>query len=54
MTMHLKNIFEEGELYNKSICKDFLQVRKEGVRIVSRKQLHYKLDAVISVGYRAK
>ncbi len=54
ITMHLKNIFSEGELAEISTCKDFLQVRKEGGREVSRKTKHYNLDAVISVGYRIK
>ncbi|WP_306014017.1 MULTISPECIES: virulence protein RhuM/Fic/DOC family protein [unclassified Allomuricauda] len=54
ITMHLKSIFKELELDEKSTCKDFLQVRKEGARLVKRKQLHYNLDAIISVGYRVK
>jgi len=52
VTIHLKNIFEEGELSELATCKDFLQVRKEGERTVERKQKFYNLDAIISVGYR--
>ncbi len=54
ITIHLKNIFEEGELEEESTCKDFLQVQKEGNRDVKRKQKFYNLDAIISVGYRIK
>ena len=54
ITIHIKNIFEEGELEEKATCKDFLQVQKEGVREVKRKQKFYNLDAIISVGYRIK
>lgn len=54
ITIHLKNIFEEGELDENSTCKDFLQVQKEGSREVKRKQKFYNLDAIISVGYRIK
>lgn len=54
ITMHLKSVFKEGELEESVTCKDFLQVRKEGARTVKRKQLHYNLDAIISVGYRVK
>lgn len=54
ITMHLKSIFRDKELIENSTCKDFLQVRKEGNRTVKRKQLHYNLDAIISVGYRVK
>lgn len=54
ITIHLKNIFDEGELDEISTCKDFLQVQKEGSRFVERKQKYYNLDAIISVGYRIK
>lgn len=53
-TIHLKNIYEEGELTESSTCKDFLQVQKEGLRMVERNQKFYNLDAIISVGYRIK
>mgnify|MGYP002621885905 CR=1 FL=1 len=52
ITIHLKNIFSEGELYENSTCKDFLQVQQEGARAVNRNQKFYNLDAVIAVGYR--
>jgi hypothetical protein len=54
ITIHLKNIFEEGELQEDATCKDFLQVQTEGSRKVERKQKFYNLDVVISVGYRIK
>lgn len=54
ITIHLKNIFEEGELDEKATCKDFLQVQTEGGREVNRKFKYYNLDAIISVGYRIK
>ena len=54
ITMHLKNIYKEGELDEKATCKDYLQVQKEGKRQVTRKQKFYNLDAIISVGYRIK
>ncbi|EWH03042.1 virulence RhuM family protein [Halomonas sp. BC04] len=52
ITMHLKNVYEAGELIEEATCKDFLQVQYEGQREVKRKRKHYSLDAVISVGYR--
>ena len=52
ITMHLKNVYEDGELVEGATCKDFLQVQQEGGREVQRKRKHYSLDAVISVGYR--
>ena len=54
INMHLKSIFEEGELEEQAAIKDFLIVQKEGTREVKRKQIFYNLDAIISVGYRIK
>lgn len=54
ITMHIKNIYSEEELEQISTCKDFLQVRKEGKRDVSRKLAFYNLDMILSVGYRIK
>ncbi len=52
ITIHLKNIYKEGELEEERTCKEFLQVKNEGSREVSRKIKAYNLDAIISVGYR--
>ncbi|RRD45179.1 virulence RhuM family protein [Tessaracoccus sp. OH4464_COT-324] len=52
ITLHLRNIYDSGELEEMATCKDFLQIRKEGSRQVKRRVVHYNLDAIISVGYR--
>lgn len=54
ITLHIKNIYSEGELYQDRTCKDFLQVAQEGKRAVHRKLKLYNLDVIISVGYRVK
>jgi len=54
ISMHVKNIFSEGELERISTVKDFLTVQKEGNREVSRGVEYYNLDLIISVGYRVK
>ena len=54
VTIHIRNLYKEGELDKLSTCKDYLQVQKEGGRIVRRKQKQYNLDVIISVGYRVK
>ena len=54
INIHLKNIFEEKELDPKAIIKNFLIVRLEGNREVSRTIEYYNLDAIISVGYSIK
>ena len=51
---HIKHIYEEGELDEKSTCRKFRQVRKEGNRDVSRELTFYNLDMIISLGYRVK
>ncbi|MFP5527928.1 virulence RhuM family protein [Peptococcus simiae] len=51
---HIGNIYDEGELDQKSTCRDFRQVRKEGNRQVARNIPHYNLDMIISLGYRVK
>ena len=51
---HIKNIFEEGELEENSTVRKFRTVQNEGERIVTREQLHYNLDMIISLGYRIK
>jgi len=54
VTLHLKTIFDEGELSEAATCKDYLQVRFEGSREVSRSLRHYRLEAILSVGYRVR
>ena len=54
INMHIKNIYEEEELEQDRTIKDFLIVRKEGNRTVSRNIAHYNLDMILSVGYRIK
>ena len=52
ITLHLKKVYNDGEIDVQSTCKEYLQVQSEGKRTVKRKQLFYNLDAIISVGYR--
>ena len=54
ITMHLKAIYAEGELAEEATCKEFLQVRTEGNRRVSRDVRHYRLEAILAVGYRVR
>ena len=54
ITIHIKNVYDEGELTLEATCKEFLQVQEEGGRSVSRNRKFYNLDLIISVGYRIK
>ncbi len=49
VTMHLQNIFREGELLEAAVCKESLHTGRDGKRYVTKL---YDLNAVISVGYR--
>lgn len=54
ISIHVKNIFKEGELTKEATVKEYLTVQKEGNREVSRDIEHYNLDMIISIGYRVK
>ena len=51
ITTHIKNIFDEGELQEDSVCKDFLLTAIDGKQYNTK---HYNLDLIISLGYRVK
>lgn len=54
VSLHVNNIFKEGELERRATVKEYLIVRQEGSRAVKRKIKAYNLDVIISVGYRVK
>ena len=54
ITLHLKAVFAEGELNEMATCKDYLQVRQEGGREVSRNLRHYNLPSILAVGFRVR
>jgi hypothetical protein len=49
---HLKNLYAEKEITIGSTTEEISVVRIEGARKVSRRLMHYNLDAILSVGYR--
>lgn len=50
--LHLKNLYDEGEINLYATTEEISVVRQEGNRLVTRKVRHYNLDAILSVGYR--
>ena len=54
VSLHVRNVFKEGELDQSATVKDYLTVQKEGKREVTRNVKYYNLDVIISVGYRVK
>ncbi len=54
VSLHVGNVFKEGELEQEATVKEYLTVQKEGEGNVSRKVKYYNLDVIISVGYRVK
>ena len=57
ITEHIGNIFKEGELNEKEVCRNFRHTSQHGA-IEGKTQVkqvkHYNLDVIISVGYRVK
>ena len=54
ISLHLKNIFEDGELDPAATVKESLTVQIEGGREVRRPVTLYSLDAILAVGYRVR
>ena len=51
ISLHIKNIFEEGELDEYSVVKEYLTTAADGKKYRTK---YYNLDVIISVGYRVK
>ena len=52
---HISNIFKEGELEEKVVCRNFRQTTQHGAlegKTQSKDVKYYNLDVIISVGYR--
>ncbi len=54
ISLHLKNIFQDGELESAATVKESLTVQTEGARKVQRPVTLYNLDAILAVGYRVR
>ncbi|MBS0318630.1 MAG: virulence RhuM family protein, partial [Proteobacteria bacterium] len=54
ISLHLKNLFDEGELDPAATVKESLTVQIEGAREVRRPVTLYNLDAILAVGYRVR
>ena len=54
INLHLKALYAEGELSETATIKSYLIVRSEGPRQVRRQVLHYRLEAILAVGYRVR
>lgn len=48
--LHIRNIYQEGELDENSTTEYFSVDQKEGKRSITREVEHYKLDVIISIG----
>lgn len=51
ISLHINNIFKEGELNAISVVKEYLTTASEGKKYRTK---YYNLDVIISVGYRVK
>lgn len=57
ITEHIGNIFKEGELNEKMVCRDFRHTTQHGAvkgKTQTKNIKYYNLDVIISVGYRVK
>jgi hypothetical protein len=57
ITEHIANVFKEGELDEKVVCRDFRLTTLHGAiegKTQENSVKHYNLDVIISVGYRVK
>ncbi|WP_281649299.1 virulence RhuM family protein [Novacetimonas hansenii] len=54
VSLHIKNIFQEGELESGATVKDYLTVQTEGERQVERQIQVYNLDVILAVGFRVR
>lgn len=54
VTQHIRSVYEEGELDQAATCNDYLQVRTEGSRQVSRQIAHYNLPMILAIGFRVR
>lgn len=54
ISLHLKNIIEDGEVDAAATIKESLTVQTEGTRQVQRPVTLYNLDAILAVGYRVR
>lgn len=50
--LHIRNIYQSGELEELTTTEESSVVQQEGKRQVRRKIKFYNLDAIISIGYR--
>ena len=51
ITLHIGNLFKEGELIENSVCKESLLTAPDGKKYRTK---YYNLDVIISVGYRVR
>ena len=51
VSLHIANIYEDGELSEDSVVKEYLTTASDGKNYKTK---HYNLDMIISVGYRIK
>lgn len=54
VTQQVRAIYDDGELDEGATCKEFLQVRTEGHREVSRQIAHYSLPMILAIGFRVR
>lgn len=51
ISLHINNVFSEGELHEEAVVKEYLTTASDGKKYKTK---YYNLDVIISIGYRVK
>ncbi len=54
ISLHIRNVLDDGELEESATVKEYLTVQNEGSRRVERSVSHYSLEMILAVGYRVR
>jgi len=54
VSLHINNIFKDGELDKEATVKEYLTVQDEGDRSIKRNITYYSLDVILAVGFRVR
>ncbi|WP_406234369.1 virulence RhuM family protein [Isoptericola jiangsuensis] len=54
ISLHVRNVLQDGELRAEGTVKDYLTVQTEGKRTVNRSVQLYRLEMILAVGFRVR
>lgn len=54
ISLHIRNVLQDGELKAEGTVKDYLTVQTEGKRTINRSVQLYRLEMILAVGFRVR